>query len=64
MSAKRQQGRPPVPEAERLRIGTIRLTQAQWDKLAELGGVDWLRKRINAAKTPLTSTKNRANVPE
>ena len=47
---KRPQGRPPVPEAERLRIGTIRLTQAQWDKLAALGGVDWIRKKIDAAK--------------
>ncbi len=47
---KRAPGRPIVPEADRLRIGTIRLTQAQWDKLAALGGVDWLRKKINAAK--------------
>ena len=50
LDAKRPQGRPPVPESERLRIGTIRLTQAQWDKLAALGGVEWLRKRIDAAK--------------
>lgn len=46
----RPQGRPPVPEAERLRIGTIRLTQAQWDKLAALGGVEWLRKKIDSSK--------------
>lgn len=46
----RPQGRPPVPEAERLRIGTIRLTQAQWDKLAALGGVEWLRKKIALAR--------------
>lgn len=52
MTDKRPQGRPPVTEAERLRIGTIRLTQAQWDKLAALGGVEWLRKKISAAKLP------------
>jgi hypothetical protein len=47
---KRPPGRPPVTDAERLRIGTIRLTQAQWDKLARLGGVEWLRARIDKAK--------------
>jgi hypothetical protein len=51
---KRPPGRPVVPEAERLKLGTIRLTQAQWDKLAALGGVEWLRKKINAARLPPT----------
>jgi hypothetical protein len=35
-----------------LRVGSIRLTQAQWDKLARLGGVAWLRKRIDKARGP------------
>jgi len=48
--AKRPQGRPVVAEADRLRVGTIRLTQSQWDKLAALGGVEWLRKKIEKAK--------------
>lgn len=50
MTTKRPPGRPAVSEADRLRVGTIRLTQAQWDKLAALGGAEWLRKKINAAK--------------
>lgn len=48
--AKRPQGRPVVPEPDRLRVGTIRLTQGQWGKLAALGGVEWLRKKIDKAK--------------
>lgn len=54
---KRPQGRPVVPEADRLRVGTIRLTQSQWDKLAALGGVEWLRKKIDKAKTVGASAK-------
>ena len=47
---KRPPGRPPVADSARLRVGTMRLTQAQWDKLAALGGAEWLRKKIDAAK--------------
>lgn len=47
---KRPRGRPPVPPAEAQRVGTIRLTAAQWDKLEKLGGVKWLRQRIDRAK--------------
>lgn len=47
---KRPQGRPVVPETDRLRVGAVRLTQSQWDKLTALGGVEWLRKQINKAK--------------
>jgi len=49
-TAKRPQGRPVVPEPDRLRAGSIRLTQAQWGKLAALGGAEWLRKKIEKAK--------------
>jgi hypothetical protein len=52
VSTQRPPGRPVVPEADRLRIGTIRLTQAQWDKLAALGGAEWLRKKIDNARVP------------
>ena len=45
-------GRKPTPEADALRVGSIRLTQAQWDKLARLGGVAWLRERIDKARAP------------
>jgi hypothetical protein len=49
-TAKRPQGRPPVTEPDRLRVGTIRLTQAQWDKLTALGGAEWLREKIGKAR--------------
>lgn len=49
-AAKRPPGRPEVSEKDRLLVGAIRLTQAQWDKLAALGGVDWLRRQIRYAK--------------
>lgn len=48
--SKRPQGRPIVPPELRLLVGTIRLTQGQWDKLTALGGVEWLRKKIDKAK--------------
>jgi len=48
--AREGAGRKPTPEAEALRVGSIRLTQAQWDKLAALGGVAWLRDKINRAR--------------
>jgi hypothetical protein len=46
----RGQGRKPTPEADALKVGSIRLTEAQWAKLARLGGVDWLRARIDKAR--------------
>ena len=45
-------GRKPTPEAESMKVGSIRLTQAQWDKLARLGGAAWLRDRIDKAREP------------
>lgn len=48
--AREGAGRKPTPEADALRVGSIRLTQAQWDKLARLGGVTWLRDKINRAR--------------
>jgi hypothetical protein len=48
--AREGAGRKPTPEADALRVGSIRLTQAQWDKLAALGGVAWLRDKINRAR--------------
>jgi hypothetical protein len=49
---KRPPGRPPLPTEERLIVRSLRLTQGQWDKLARLGGVEWLRERIAKAKEP------------
>jgi hypothetical protein len=48
--AREGAGRKPTPEADALRVGSIRLTQAQWDKLAALGGMAWLRDKINRAR--------------
>ena len=50
--AREGAGRKPTSEADALMVGSIRLTQAQWDKLARLGGVAWLRERIDKARTP------------
>lgn len=49
---KRPPGRPEVAPEDRLKVGSIRLTQAQWDKLALLGGAEWLRRQIEKAKIP------------
>lgn len=46
----RGQGRKPLPIAEKLVVGSIRLSPAQWSKLGILGGATWLRKRIDKAK--------------
>ena len=46
-------GRKPTPEAEVMKVGTIRLLPAQWAKLARLGGVAWLRKQIDRAREPM-----------
>jgi hypothetical protein len=46
----RGQGRKPLPPAEKLVVGSIRLSAAQWQKLASLGGGQWIRDRIDKAK--------------
>ena len=33
-----------------MRSHTIRTTDTQWEKLETLGGAEWLRKQIDAAK--------------
>lgn len=48
--ARKGAGRKPTSEAGTLRVGSIRLTAAQWDKLARLGGVAWLREKIDQAR--------------
>ena len=50
--AREGAGRKLTPEADALRVGSIRLTQAQWEKLERLGGVAWLRERIEKARPP------------
>jgi hypothetical protein len=47
----RGQGRKPTPEGPR-RATSIRLTEQQHEKLARLGGADWVRAQIDKAKEP------------
>ena len=46
----RGQGRKPLPPDERLIVRSIRLKAGQWEKLARLGGVEWVRAKIDKAK--------------
>ena len=52
MDEAKKRGRPPKPEDEKLVRGVVFLTREQWDKLTRLGGVKWLRDKINRAKEP------------
>jgi hypothetical protein len=49
-ATKRPQGRPPVKPGEPTVTMCLRLTQAQRDKVAKLGGAEWVRQRIEKAK--------------
>ena len=46
----RGQGRKALPVADKLVVGSIRLSPAQWVKLEALGGAAWLRERIDKAR--------------
>ncbi len=46
----RGQGRKPLPAGEKLEVGAVRLSPAQWLKFGQLGGAAWLRDRINRAR--------------
>ena len=48
----RGQGRKPVKQGEETVTVSLRMTAAQRDKLSQLGGADWVRKRIDKAKAP------------
>lgn len=48
----RGQGRKPVKQGEDTVTVSLRMTSAQRDKLAQLGGADWVRKRIDKARAP------------
>jgi hypothetical protein len=42
----RGQGRKPIPEEERLVLGSIRLSEQQWKLFRALGGAKWLRRAL------------------
>ncbi|RYE02126.1 MAG: hypothetical protein EOP50_00770 [Sphingobacteriales bacterium] len=48
----RGQGRKPLKEGEESVAVPIRMTTGQRDKLARLGGPQWIRDRIDKAKEP------------
>lgn len=50
--AGRGQGRKPLKEGEVSVSVPIRMTSSQRDKLARLGGPQWVRDRIDKAKEP------------
>jgi len=46
----RNQGRKPIKEGQATVSMTIRLTAGQREKLATLGGAQWMRDKIDKAK--------------
>jgi hypothetical protein len=50
--AGRGQGRKPVAEGQPTVTVSLRMTEGQRDKLQRLGGAEWMRQRINKAKSP------------
>ena len=48
----RGQGRKPIKPGEETVTVSLRLTVGQRDKLALLGGAEWVRQRIDKAKAP------------
>ena len=45
----RGQGRKPVKQGEETVTVSLRMTVAQRDKLARLGGAEWVRRKIDRA---------------
>ena len=54
------QGRPPVKVGEETQTVSLRMTPAQREKLARLGGAKWVRDRIDRAKDPNAELRGRA----
>ncbi len=46
----RGQGRKPVAEGQQTVTVSLRMTAAQRDKLARIGGAEWVRLRIDKAR--------------
>ena len=55
----RGRGRKPIKEGQDTVTVSLRMTEAQRDKLALLGGAEWVRKRIDKAK----ATNDQGNGP-
>lgn len=50
--AGRGQGRKPIKNGQETVTVSLRMTESQRDKLALLGGAEWVRQRIDKAKAP------------
>lgn len=48
----KKRGRPPIDPSEGTQTVAIRMTLAQREKLAKLGGAPWVREKIDKAKLP------------
>lgn len=49
----RGQGRKPLAKSgEVMKPRSVRMTDAEWEKLLNLGGSEWLRDKIIRAKLP------------
>ena len=48
--AKRPQGRPPIPEEDRLVLVGVRMTPAQKAKLARIGGAARIREWLDRVR--------------
>lgn len=48
----RGQGRKPLADGEQTVMFALRMTVSQRKKLAQLGGAEWLRSKIDKAKAP------------
>jgi len=55
----RGQGRKPIKEGQDTVTVSLRMTEAQRDKLSLLGGAEWVRQRIDKAKAPNAKVKAR-----
>ena len=57
----RGRGRKPIKEGQDTVTVSLRMTEAQRDKLALLGGAEWVRKRIDKAKATNAEVTGRAS---
>ena len=48
----RGQGRKPIKNGQETVTVSLRMTESQRDKVALLGGAEWVRQRIDKAKAP------------
>ena len=58
----RGQGRKPVKQGEETVTVSLRVTVAQREKLARLGGAEWVRGKIDRAKEPNVEVRGDARL--